>query len=77
MAEKMQAMVLKKLAPIETRPLKLMLIDKPAPKRKGELLVEIGHAALADQTFISLKATGKSLVPLLACLSCPATKLWA
>src|SRR5213594_1071299 len=41
MAEKMQAMVLKKLAPIETRPLKLMLIDKPAPKGKGELLLEI------------------------------------
>jgi propanol-preferring alcohol dehydrogenase len=41
MAEKMQAMVLTKLAPIETRPLKLMSIDKPAPKGKGELLLEI------------------------------------
>jgi propanol-preferring alcohol dehydrogenase len=41
MAEKMQAMVLTKLAPIETRPLKLMSIDRPAIKSKNGLLLEI------------------------------------
>jgi alcohol dehydrogenase, propanol-preferring len=41
MAEKMQAMVLNKLAPIETRPLKLTSIDRPAIKNKSELLLEI------------------------------------
>jgi propanol-preferring alcohol dehydrogenase len=41
MAEKMQAMVLSKLAPIETRPLKLMSIDRPAIKSKNRLLLEI------------------------------------
>lgn len=41
MAEKMRAMVLTKLAPIETRPLKMMLINKPALKRKNGLLLEI------------------------------------
>jgi propanol-preferring alcohol dehydrogenase len=42
MAEKMQGMVLTKLAPIETRPLKLMSIDKPKIKGKRGLLIEIG-----------------------------------
>lgn len=37
----MRAMVLNKLAPIETRPLKLASIDKPAIKSKGDLLLEI------------------------------------
>ncbi|HKZ61529.1 MAG TPA: alcohol dehydrogenase catalytic domain-containing protein, partial [Nitrososphaera sp.] len=41
MAEKMQAMVLSKVAPIETRPLKMMSIDKPKIKTKNELLLEI------------------------------------
>ena len=41
MAEKMKAMVLSKLAPIETRPLKLMSVDKPAIKSKNDLLLEI------------------------------------
>jgi propanol-preferring alcohol dehydrogenase len=41
MAEKMQAMVLSKLAPIETRPLKLISIDRPAAKGKNGLLLEI------------------------------------
>lgn len=41
MAEKMQAMVLSKLAPIETRPLKMMSIDKPPIKGKNGLLLEI------------------------------------
>ena len=41
MAEKMQAMVLTKLAPIETRPLKLMSIDKPTIKGRMELILEI------------------------------------
>jgi propanol-preferring alcohol dehydrogenase len=41
MAEKMQAMVLTKLAPIETRPLKLMSIDKPTIKGRTGLLLEI------------------------------------
>ena len=41
MAEKMQAMVLSKLALIETRPLKLMSIDRPMIKGKNELLLEI------------------------------------
>ena len=41
MAEKMKAMVLSKLAPIETRPLKLASIDRPAIKSKNDLLLEI------------------------------------
>ena len=41
MAEKMRAMVLTNLAPIETRPLKLMLIDRPATKGRNGLLIEI------------------------------------
>jgi propanol-preferring alcohol dehydrogenase len=41
MVEKMQAMVLTKLAPIETRPLKLMSIDKPSVKGRNGLLLEI------------------------------------
>jgi propanol-preferring alcohol dehydrogenase len=39
--EKMQAMVLSKLAPIETKPLKLMSIDRPAAHGKNGLLLEI------------------------------------
>ena len=41
MAEKMQAMVLTKLEPIETRPLKLMSIEKPTIKGRTELFLEI------------------------------------
>jgi alcohol dehydrogenase, propanol-preferring len=41
MAKKMQAMVLTKLAPIETRPLKLMSIEKPTIKGRTGLLLEI------------------------------------
>jgi propanol-preferring alcohol dehydrogenase len=41
MAEKMQAMVLTKLAPIETRPLKLMSIDKPIIKGRTGLILAI------------------------------------
>ncbi|MEM3094140.1 MAG: alcohol dehydrogenase catalytic domain-containing protein, partial [Nitrososphaera sp.] len=41
MAEKMRAMVLTKLAPIETRPLKLMSIDRPVAKGRNELMIEI------------------------------------
>lgn len=41
MAEKMRAMVLTKLAPIETRPLKLMSIDKPSIKGRTGFLLEI------------------------------------
>lgn len=41
MAEKMRVMVLTRLAPIETRPLKLMSIDKPTIKGRTGLLLEI------------------------------------
>ena len=41
MAEKMQAMVLGELAPIETRPLKMTSIDRPAINGKNGLLLEI------------------------------------
>ncbi|HEX2473016.1 MAG TPA: alcohol dehydrogenase catalytic domain-containing protein, partial [Nitrososphaera sp.] len=41
MPEKMQAMVLTKLAPIETRPLKLMSIEKPTIKGRTGLFLEI------------------------------------
>lgn len=41
MAEKMQAMVLSKLAPIDTRPLKMTSIDRPVIKGKNGLLLEI------------------------------------
>jgi alcohol dehydrogenase, propanol-preferring len=41
MTEKMQAMVLSKLAPIESRPLKMTSIDKPAIRGKNGLLIEI------------------------------------
>jgi propanol-preferring alcohol dehydrogenase len=41
MAEKMQAMVLTKLAPIESSPLRLMSIEKPTIRERTGLLVEI------------------------------------
>jgi propanol-preferring alcohol dehydrogenase len=41
MAEMMQAMVLTKLAPIETHPLRLMSIEKPTIREKTELLLKI------------------------------------
>lgn len=41
MREKMQAMVLSKLAPIETRPLRMTSIDRPAIKGKTGLLLKI------------------------------------
>ena len=41
MGEKMHAMVLNKIAPIETRPLKLMSIDRPAARGRNELLLQI------------------------------------
>jgi alcohol dehydrogenase, propanol-preferring len=41
MAEKMRAMILTKLAAIETRPLKLMSIDKPTIKGRTGLILEI------------------------------------
>jgi len=41
MTEKMQAMVLSKLGPIETRPLKMTSIDRPAIKGKTGLLLKI------------------------------------
>lgn len=37
----MKAMVLDRLAPIETRPLRFAEIKRPQPKKKGELLIEI------------------------------------
>jgi propanol-preferring alcohol dehydrogenase len=43
MTEKMKAMVLSKLAPIETRPLVLSSIAKPEVRRRNELLISI-HA---------------------------------
>lgn len=41
MTEKMRAMVLSKLAPIETKPLKLTQIDKHQIKRPNEILIKI------------------------------------
>ncbi len=41
MKDMMRAMVLAKLAPIESRPLKLMTISKPAIRKGDELLLEI------------------------------------
>jgi propanol-preferring alcohol dehydrogenase len=39
--ETMEAMVLARCAPIETRPLKLKSIPIPQPKKRGDLLIEI------------------------------------
>jgi propanol-preferring alcohol dehydrogenase len=39
--EKMKAMVLSRLAPVESRPLKLTSIDRPAVKKRNDLLLEI------------------------------------
>lgn len=41
MTEKMRAMVLNRLAPIGTKPLKMMSIDRPVIRGKNELLLEI------------------------------------
>ncbi|MEP0826601.1 MAG: alcohol dehydrogenase catalytic domain-containing protein [Nitrososphaera sp.] len=41
MADKMRAMVLNKLAPIETKPLKMMMIDKPRLKGRNDLVLQI------------------------------------
>ena len=41
MSEKMRAMVLKKLAPIETNPLELQMIDKHEIENANEILIKI------------------------------------
>lgn len=41
MAEKMKAMVLRKLAPIETQPLKLTSVDRPTIRKRNDLVIEI------------------------------------
>jgi len=41
MVEKMRAMVLNSLAPIETRPLKMMSIDRPTIKGRKDLVLQI------------------------------------
>lgn len=39
--EKMNAMVLRRLGPIETHPLKMVSIDRPSIRRENQLLIEI------------------------------------
>ncbi|HEX7031666.1 MAG TPA: alcohol dehydrogenase catalytic domain-containing protein [Nitrososphaera sp.] len=41
MADKMRAMVLNKLAPIETKPLKMVTIDRPTIKGRNDLVLQI------------------------------------
>ncbi len=61
-------MVLTKLASIETRPLKLMSIEKPTMKGRTGLFLEIEACGVyAGQTCTLSKATGKSMARLQAC----------
>ena len=67
MAEIMQAMVLTKLAPIETHPLRLMSVEKPTIMERNGLFLEIEAWGYAGQTCTLSKVIGNSMGCLQAC----------
>ena len=72
MAEKMQAMVLTKLAPIETRPLKLVSIEKPTIKGRTGLFLEIEACGVCRSNLHLIEGDWKkygapSILPVVPC----------
>jgi len=61
MAEKMRAMVLSKLAPIETKPLKLTLIDRHQIQRPNELLIKIEACGVCHSQLHGIEGDWKDL----------------
>lgn len=61
MAEKMKAMVLSKLAPIETKPLKLTQIDKHEIKRPNEILIKIEACGVCHSQLHGIEGDWKEL----------------
>ena len=52
MPEKMRAMILSKLGPVESNPLKLTEIDRHEIANPKEILVKIGHVEYVIHSFI-------------------------
>ena len=77
MAEKMHAMVLSKLASIETRPLKLMLIDKPVAKVKNGLLLKIEACDVCRSNLHLIEGDWKKFGAPSSLPIVPATRSWA
>jgi len=61
MKEKMRAMVLSKLGPIETKPLKLMEIDKHEIERDNEILIKIEACGVCHSQLHGIEGDWKEL----------------
>ena len=61
MAEKMRAMVLSELAPIETKPLKLTLIDRHEIQRPNEILIKIEACGVCHSQLHGIEGEWKEL----------------
>ena len=61
MAEKMKAMVLTELAPIETKPLKLTQIDRHEIKRPNEILIKIEACGVCHSQLHGIEGDWKEL----------------
>ena len=61
MVEKMKAMVLSKLAPIETKPLKLTQIDRHEIKRPNEILIKIEACGVCHSQLHGIEGDWKEL----------------
>ena len=61
MAEKMRAMVLSELAPIETKPLKLTQIDRHEIKRPNEILIKIEACGVCHSQLHGIEGDWKEL----------------
>lgn len=61
MAEKMRAMVLSELAPIETKPLKLTQIDRHQIKRPNEILIKIEACGVCHSQLHGIEGDWKEL----------------
>lgn len=61
MAEKMKAMILTELAPIETKPLKLAQIDRHEIKRPNEILIKIEACGVCHSQLHGIEGDWKEL----------------
>jgi propanol-preferring alcohol dehydrogenase len=61
MVEKMRAMVLSKLGPIETKPLKITEIDKHQIKRSNEILIKIEACGVCHSQLHGIEGDWKDL----------------
>jgi alcohol dehydrogenase, propanol-preferring len=61
MTEKMRAMVLSKLGPIESKPLKITEIDKPQIKRDNEILIKIEACGVCHSQLHGIEGDWKEL----------------